>query len=343
MTISLSGQITNGTVSDVSNIKPFGTLKLNDTFSTDAVSATISFLTVNGTLSGTWLSSGVTSGANITYTLSATNPAQLQQELNALVFSPTPHQVAVNTTVQTHFTLNISAGLAGAGLTPSQTFQFGTSNSLVVDASGNMYTTNATGNNVNEYSAAGLLLNQLSPTNGINNPQTLAIDASGDLFVANGGTSNTVTEYSSAGTLLRTLATGISSPSNLATDASGDVFVANNGNTNLVEINHVVYTPTLTSGVTPTPVNNFWENTGQLVLSKALFTAFAGANVVTDVNFSNATAAITPNDYLYYNASNGGVYYDANGSVSGPAVEIAVVGLTSHPTTLSLGDFTLVA
>ena len=235
MTISLSGQITNGTVSDVSNIKPFGTLKLNDTFSTDAVSATISFLTVNGTLSGTWLSSGVTSGANITYTLSATNPAQLQQELNALVFSPTPHQVAVNTTVQTHFTLNISAGLAGAGLTPSQTFQFGTSNSLVVDASGNMYTTNATGNNVNEYSAAGLLLNQLSPTNGINNPQTLAIDASGDLFVANGGTSNTVTEYSSAGTLLRTLATGISSPSNLATDASGDVFVANNGNATVTE------------------------------------------------------------------------------------------------------------
>jgi len=128
----------------------------------------------------------------------------------------------------------------------------------------------------------------------------------------------------------------------LSLDSAGNVYVANNGNAGLDELYHGVYLPKPTS-VTPTQVNNLWENTGQIELSKTLFTAFTGATAITTANFSNAAAASSPTDYLYYNASNGGLYYDANGSASGPAIEIAVIGLITHPAALSLGDFTLIA
>jgi len=49
-------------------------------------------------------------------------------------------------------------------------------------------------------------------------------------------------------------------------------------------------------------------------------------------------------DYLYYNSHNGGLYYDAQGShTATAAVEIAVIGVNSHPETLSEGDFKLLA
>jgi len=209
---------------------------------------------------------------------------------------------------------------------------------VALDGAGNIYVTDFAANTIVKIAAGTYAA---STYLSVNQPSGLAFDKAGNLYVSEYA-NNTVQEFT-AGTLTPiTIGTGLNKPMGLSLDSSGNVFVVNNGNTNLVEINHVFYTPTPTSAA-PTQINNLWENTGQIELSKALFTAFAGANVVTDANFSNAAAATTPTDYLYYNASNGGVYYDANGSTSGPAVEIAVVGLTTHPVGLTLGDFTLIA
>jgi len=79
-------------------------------------------------------------------------------------------------------------------------------------------------------------------------------------------------------------------------------------------------------------------------LSKTIFTAFAGDTVVTAANFSNAASAAGATDYLYYNAGNGGLYYDALGSGTPTAgVEIAVIGVSSHPADLTVADFKLIA
>ncbi|MEI8208292.1 MAG: hypothetical protein WCG16_03740, partial [Methylococcales bacterium] len=235
----------------------------------------------------------------ITYTLSATNPAQLQQELNSLVFTPTPHQVSVGFTVNTNFTLKINGGLTGAGSTPLQTFQFDTSNSLVVDASGNIYITNATGNNVNEYSSTGILIKQHSPIDGVTNPKSLALDASGDLFVANGGTNNSVTEYSSAGKLLRTLSSGISSPSSLATDASGNVFVANNGSNTITEYSasgNLLHT-IQTSASANMPLFLTTDNSGNVYIanySNSTVTEYsASGTLIRTLSIGNSPIAIT--------------------------------------------------
>jgi hypothetical protein len=48
-------------------------------------------------------------------------------------------------------------------------------------------------------------------------------------------------------------------------------------------------------------------------------------------------------DYLFYNATSGGLYYEAGGATGSNAVEIAVIGVNNHPAALSAGDFKLVA
>ncbi len=90
----------------------------------------------------------------------------------------------------------------------------------------------------------------------------------------------------------------------------------------------------------PVTINSFLADSGQLELSPTVYTAFTGINIDSN-HFSNATTAASPNDYLYYDANTGGLYYDPNGSNPGAAVEIAIIGTNTHPASLSPADFTL--
>src|SRR5258705_8317278 len=66
---------------------------------------------------------------------------------------------------------------------------------------------------------------------GFSLPQGVAVDASGNLFIADNG-NNSVKEIVAAGgyTTINTLGIGFSSPVGIAVDASGNVFVADTGN-----------------------------------------------------------------------------------------------------------------
>ena len=103
--LSVGGITSNGAISDTATISPFANLTLTDNLSAtlDRVSATVSFTAANGVLSGAGLSAGTVNNGVISYVLSATGPAQLQQELNALVFTPSAHQVSPGNTVATSF------------------------------------------------------------------------------------------------------------------------------------------------------------------------------------------------------------------------------------------------
>ena len=97
---------------DAASLSPFSSIGVTDPDSSTTVSATIT-LTNNGTptdldglLSGTGLTK--TGGQSGTYTLSATTPATLQAELQALKFTPTAAQVAVGNTVSTLFALAVN-------------------------------------------------------------------------------------------------------------------------------------------------------------------------------------------------------------------------------------------
>ena len=78
---------------------------------------------------------------------------------------------------------------------------------------------------------------------GVNEPYSLALDGSGNLYVANLSTS-TVTVYASGSTsVLRTISQGVSWPTALAFDDSGNLYV-----TNLTGGTVTVYAPGQRSG-----------------------------------------------------------------------------------------------
>lgn len=106
--------------------------------------------------------------------------------------------------------------------------------SLALDASGNLYLTNLpdyyyTNGSVTVYAPSGTKP-AATITNGIDQPNALAVDAAENLYVSNAG-SNTVTVYSLGATTAKiTIAKGIASPRALAIDPkTGDLYVANDG------------------------------------------------------------------------------------------------------------------
>ena len=223
--ITIGGIINNSAMPDNSTLVPFRAATINDLNTADADGATISFTTANGILSGTGLSAGVTINGIVTYTLPATPPADLQSELQNLIFTPTAHQLATGQNITTDFTLTV-AGNPTAIIRTLSSGIFGPV-ALATDSNGDVFVANYYNNNntVEEFSASGSLVRTLS--SGIFGPVALATDSIGDVFVAN-SSSNTVEEFSASGNLIRTLSNGISNPQALATDSNGDVFVANN-------------------------------------------------------------------------------------------------------------------
>ncbi|MFM7319374.1 MAG: NHL repeat-containing protein [bacterium] len=67
-------------------------------------------------------------------------------------------------------------------------------------------------------------------TTNVNNPQGLAFDASGNLYVANNGDS-TISKFGPGAALLGTISTNLSSPGALAIDPSGNVYARGLGGT----------------------------------------------------------------------------------------------------------------
>ena len=85
----------------------------------------------------------------------------------------------------------------------------------------------------------------------------------------------------------------------------------------------------------------------RIELSKAVFAGLAGAAGTTlteSAFFSSATAtgANDTSDRVIYNTTTGALYYDADGSGGTAAVQIALIGTTTHAA-LVFGDFLIIA
>ena len=87
-------------------------------------------------------------------------------------------------------------------------------------------------------------------TGGLSTPKGLALDASGNVWIANSG-NNSVTELSNTGAVLSGsgyTAGPMNAPSAIAIDASGNAWVANGGNSSVTELNPSGTTGTLYTG-----------------------------------------------------------------------------------------------
>jgi sugar lactone lactonase YvrE len=102
---------------------------------------------------------------------------------------------------------------------------------MTVDAAGNVYVGNTGGGHhhasITEYAAGSKSVSR-TITGGLKWPGQLALDGSGDLFVANQDTS--IIEYApNSARRLRTLTKGIAGPIALAVDSFGKLYVGNTG------------------------------------------------------------------------------------------------------------------
>jgi hypothetical protein len=143
---------------------------------------------------------------------------------------------------------------------------------------------------------------------GLNAPTSIAADATGAVWVTNGGNSS-VTKLSNAGAAVSGAsgftAGGFSSPSAIAIDGSGNAWVANEGNSTVTELNSTGTTGTVLNGnglsapgsIAIDGLGNVWvANTGTNAVSA--FTSSGGA--LTNSPYSGAgtttpvSVAITP-------------------------------------------------
>ena len=89
-------------------------------------------------------------------------------------------------------------------------------------------------------------------------------------------------------------------------------------------------------------ITDFEVGMDKVQLSKAIFAALGDTATLTDAEFwagDGVTSAHDSSDRILYNASTGALYYDADGTGSGAAVQTALLGTTSHPTNLTFSDF----
>jgi hypothetical protein len=108
---TIADTVPNQAVKDNVTIDPFASVQITDTNGgQQKETVTITFNAANGTLTdphaGTDNFTPGVSGTNSVYTLTDT-AAQINTDLDALVFTPTPHQVAPGDTVTTNFTIQV--------------------------------------------------------------------------------------------------------------------------------------------------------------------------------------------------------------------------------------------
>ena len=89
---------------------------------------------------------------------------------------------------------------------------------------------------------------------------------------------------------------------------------------------------------------DFVTGTDKIQLSKSIFTNAGATGNLTNNAFWSAAGAVTghdTDDRVVYNSTTGALYYDADGNGSGAAVQIAILGTSSHPTT-AYTDFAVI-
>ena len=91
-------------------------------------------------------------------------------------------------------------------------------------------------------------------------------------------------------------------------------------------------------------ITDFVSGTDKFQFSKAIFTKLGPIGALSINEFYAAAGAVRGIDTLdrvIYNTTTGALYYDADGSGNGAAIQVALIGATTHPS-LAVGDFQIV-
>jgi Ca2+-binding RTX toxin-like protein len=89
-------------------------------------------------------------------------------------------------------------------------------------------------------------------------------------------------------------------------------------------------------------ITDFLSVDDTIILDNNIFTKLITEGTLSADNFRSSTTgkAVDDNDYILYNTTTGGLFYDADGNKAGVAIQFAT--LTTKPQTLMAADFTVI-
>jgi sugar lactone lactonase YvrE len=199
---------------------------------------------------------------------------------------------------------NTVTKFAPGATTASVTLNVSDPVALAVDASGNLYVASFTGNTVSKFAPGSTAPSAIY---AVNDPVGLTVDNSGNLYVAS-FKENTVTRFTPGSTAAAAVLTGLTGPYRLALDAGGNLYVANFTSGTVSKFAPGATTPSATLTGLSGPVALALDSSG------SLYVANMNSNTVSKF----APGATTPTSTLT-------VFRESNQYISSP-IALAVDG-----------------
>ncbi len=146
---------------------------------------------------------------------------------------------------------------------------------------------------------------QKSVGDGLNDPAGLALDNSGNLYIANEG-DNEVIEVPTGGGAQKTIATGLDWPIGVAVDNSGDVFIANTGADDVVEVTPSGTRTTVTTSGLSDPTDVAVDDLGDVFIAdfgnnRVVVEQAGGSQLNQAIDLDEpAGIALNDQDEIYY-------------------------------------------
>jgi len=107
---------------------------------------------------------------------------------------------------------------------------------------------------------------------------------------------------------------------------------------------HFVFDTTPNASSNKDTITDFSSGVDKIDLSKAVYTAMGAIGILSSDEFYAAAGAVKGHDAtdrIIYNTTTGALYYDADGGGSGAAIQLALIGSSSHPT-ITYTDFLII-
>jgi Ca2+-binding RTX toxin-like protein len=143
---------------------------------------------------------------------------------------------------------------------------------------------------------------------------------------------------------LANVLTGNTGANRLDGGLEADTLVGGKGNDTLTGgggADFFLFDTVLSATTNKDSITDFLSVDDTIILDNSIFTKLTTGGTLSADNFhSSATGkAADDNDYILYNTTTGGLFYDADGNKAGVAIQFAT--LTSKPQTLMAADFTV--
>ena len=206
------------------------------------------------------------------------------------------------------------------GTSANDALNGGVGNDTMIGGKGNdTYYVNATGDVVTEAANAGtdtiISAIEIYTISALTNIENLTYSGSSDATLTGNKLTNTLT----GSTGNDSLSGGLGNDS-LIGGAGNDVFI---------------FDTTANASKNKDTITDFISGTDHIQFNKAIFTGLGSSmGNLTEIQFysgAGVTKAHDTDDRIIYNSTTGALYYDADGSGKGVAVQVALIGTSTHP------------